>query len=87
MLKELHIAQRELRNGISIDQMYQKMAVADYDKVKKILYDLEIAGVIRITAQDICYLNCDVFSINLYEIYLACNPTINFKTSSIRKLM
>ncbi|AEI35108.1 MULTISPECIES: YhjD/YihY/BrkB family envelope integrity protein [Francisella] len=86
MLKELHVAQRELRNGISIDQMYQKMAVADYDKVKKILYDLETAGVIRITAQDICYLNCDVFSTDLYEIYLACNPTINFKTSSIRKI-
>ncbi|AJI72422.1 tRNA processing ribonuclease BN [Francisella tularensis subsp. novicida GA99-3548] len=86
MLKELHIAQRELKNGMSINDLYQKTSVADYDKIKKILYALETANIIRITAQDICYLNCDVFDISLYKIYLAFNPTINFKTSSIRKI-
>ncbi|AIT09766.1 hypothetical protein LO80_07155 [Candidatus Francisella endociliophora] len=86
MLKELYLAQKELKNGVTINNLYQKMAVADYDKVKRILYDFEAANIIRITAQDICYLNCDVFDINLHNIYLALNPTINFKTSSIRKL-
>ncbi|BCL53759.1 hypothetical protein JPFTNV_16440 [Francisella tularensis subsp. holarctica] len=86
MLKELHIAQRELKNGMSINDLYQKTSVADYDKIKKNLYALEKANIIRITVQDICYLNCDVFDISLYKIYLAFNPTINFKTSSIRKI-
>lgn len=86
MLKELHLAQKELRDGVSISCLYQKMAVADYDKVKKILYDLETANLIRITPADICYLNCDVADVSLHNIYLAFNPTINFKTSSSRKL-
>jgi len=86
MLKELHIAQKELKNGVSISDLYQKMSVADYDKVKKILYDLEKASLIRITAQDICYLNCDISIVSLHNVYLAFNPTINFHTSSSRKL-
>lgn len=86
MLKELYLVQKELRNGMSIDNIYQKMAVADYDKIKKNLYDLEAAGIIRITAQDICYLNCDVFDISLRSVYLAFDPTINFKTSTTEKI-
>ena len=86
MLKELHLAQKELKNGMSINDSYQKTSVADYDKIKKILYVLETANIIRITAQDICYLNCDVFYISLHKVYLAFNPTINLKTSSIRKI-
>jgi membrane protein len=62
------------------------MAVADYDRIKRILYDLEAANIIRITIRDICYLNCDVFDVDLYRVYLAFNPTINFKTSAIRKI-
>ncbi|MDE5031877.1 hypothetical protein NAI34_09515, partial [Francisella tularensis subsp. holarctica] len=54
--------------------------------IKKNLYALEKANIIMITVQDICYLNCDVFDISLYKIYFAFNPTINFKTSSIRKI-
>ncbi|MDE4949052.1 hypothetical protein NAI31_10465, partial [Francisella tularensis subsp. holarctica] len=56
MLKELHIAQREHKNGMSINDLYQKTLVADYDKIKKNLYALEKAKIIRITVQDICYL-------------------------------
>ncbi|MED7788664.1 YhjD/YihY/BrkB family envelope integrity protein [Francisella sp. 19X1-34] len=86
ILKDLHIVQRELKNGMSISDIYKSAAVADYDKVKQVLYDLEKANIIRITAQDICYLNCDVFNLSLHKVYLAFNPTINFKTSSIRKI-
>ncbi|WP_150467112.1 YhjD/YihY/BrkB family envelope integrity protein [Francisella sp. SYW-9] len=86
ILKDLHIIQRELKNGMSISDIYKSAAVADYDKVKQVLYDLEKANIIRITAQDICYLNCDVFNLSLHKVYLAFNPTINFKTSSIRKI-
>ena len=35
MLKELHLAQKELKNGMSINDLYQKTSVADYDKIKK----------------------------------------------------
>ncbi|GAB4222754.1 MAG: YihY family inner membrane protein [Francisella sp.] len=86
MLRELYMYQKELKNGISIDYMYKKVAVASCDKVKDLLYALEKANIIRISNQDICYLNCDVFNIKLSDIYLACNPTINFKTSSIKKI-
>lgn len=86
MLRELHVAQRKLKDGLTIENIYKKMAVADYDKVKRVLYDLESASLIRVTAQDICYLNCDVFDVSLHSIYLAFNPTINFNTSSSRKL-
>ena len=86
ILKDLHTVQRELENGMSISNIYKKTAVADYDKVKQVLYSLEEASIIRITAQDICYLNCDVFHLSLYKVYLAFNPTINFKTSTIRKI-
>jgi membrane protein len=86
ILKDLHIVQRELKNGMSISDIYKSAAVADYDKVKQVLYDLEKANIIRITAQDVCYLNCDVFNLSLHKVYLAFNPTINFKTSSIRKI-
>ncbi|MDE4955314.1 hypothetical protein NAI32_10540, partial [Francisella tularensis subsp. holarctica] len=46
LLKELHIAQRELKNGMSIHDLYQKTLVADYDKIKKSLYALEKANII-----------------------------------------
>lgn len=86
ILRDLHIVQRELKNGMSISEIYKKAAVADYDKVKQVLYDLEKANIIRITGQDICYLNCDVFNLSLHKVYLAFIPTINFKTSTIRKI-
>ncbi|AJC48542.1 YihY family inner membrane protein [Allofrancisella guangzhouensis] len=86
VLKELYLAQKEQLDGILIDDIYKKMSVADYDKVKKILYALEGNSIIRMDANDRCFINCDIFDISLRQVYLTFNPTLNFKTSSFRKI-
>ncbi|QIV95123.1 YhjD/YihY/BrkB family envelope integrity protein [Allofrancisella frigidaquae] len=86
ILKELYLAQKEQLDGILIDDIYKKMSVADYDKIKKVLYALESSSIIRIDANDKCFINCDIFGISLHQVYLAFRPTLNFKTSSFRKI-
>ncbi len=45
MLKELYLAQKKFKNGMSINDLHQKTSIADYDKIKKILYVLETASI------------------------------------------
>jgi membrane protein len=86
ILKELYASQKNLVNGVSIDDIYRSTSVADYDKIKKILYALEGQSIIRMDVEDQCYLNCDVFHISLRKIYTSLDPSLNFNTSSIRKV-
>jgi membrane protein len=86
ILKELYTSQKNLVNGVSISDIYRSTSVADYDKIKKILYALEGKSIIRMDVEDQCYLNCDVFLISLRKIYTSLDPSLNFNTSSIRKV-
>lgn len=86
ILKKLYLAQKELINGTTIDHIYRSLGVTDYDKIKNTLYTLEKENIIRIDGYDKCYLNCDVFDLNLQKIYTAFQPTLNFKNTGIDKL-
>ena len=86
ILKELYTSQKNLINGVSISDIYKSTSVADYDKIKKILYALESKSIIRMSVEDQCYLNCDVFHISLRKIYASLDPSLNFNKSSIRKV-
>ncbi|AXA34504.1 YihY family inner membrane protein [Francisella adeliensis] len=86
MLSELYKAQKDLSNGVSIDDLYKRLDIADYDKIKSILYTLEEQNIVRIGAHDICYLNCDVFDLSLRKIYIAFNPTLSLKNSCVTAL-
>jgi membrane protein len=86
MLGELYKAQKNLSDGISIDHLYKRLDIADYDKIKSILYTLEQQNIVRIASHDICYLNCDVFDLSLRKIYIAFNPTLSLKNSCVTAL-
>lgn len=86
ILKELYLAQKELVAGITIDRIYKRMGITDYDKIKFILYTLEKQNIIRIDSSERCYINCDVFDVSLQTIYSAFHHTLNFEGTEIEKL-
>ena len=50
ILRELHFAQKDLVDGVTMDCIYQNIGITDYDKIKKILYILEKQNIIRINS-------------------------------------
>ena len=86
ILKELYFAQKDLVDGVAMNRLYKNTGITDYDKIKNILYLLERQNIIRIDSADKCYLNCDIFDLNLQKIYSAFHPTLNLKNTEIEKL-
>ncbi len=86
ILKELYFAQKDLVDGVAMNHLYKNTGITDYDKIKNILYLLERQNIIRIDSADKCYLNCDIFDLNLQKIYSAFHPTLNLKNTEIEKL-
>jgi len=86
ILKELHFAQKNLIDGVTMDCIYKNTGITDYDKIKSILYILERQNIIRIDNADKCYLNCDVFDLSLLRIYSAFHPTLNLVDTEIERL-
>jgi membrane protein len=86
ILKELYFAQKDLVDGVAMNRLYKNTRITDYDKIKNILYLLERQNIIRIDSADKCYLNCDIFDLNLQKIYSAFHPTLNLKNTEIEKL-
>ena len=83
ILKELYFAQKDLVDGVAMNRLYKNTGITDYDKIKNILYLLERQNIIRIDSADKCYLNCDIFDLNLQKIYSAFHPTLNLKNTEI----
>lgn len=86
ILRELHLAQKDLVDGVAMDCIYKNTGITDYDKIKHILYLLERQNIVRIDSADKCYLNCDVFDLSLKKIYSAFHPTLNLKDTEVEKL-
>ncbi len=86
ILRELHLAQKDLVDGITMDSIYKNTGITDYDKIKNILYLLERQNILRIDSADKCYLNCDVFDLSLKKIYAALHPSLNLKDTEVEKL-
>jgi membrane protein len=86
IIKDLHNSQKDLSNGSTMSAVYSNVGAHNFDMVKEIIYKLESSNIIRVTTDNMCYLNCDVNSLKLRDIYNCFDSIINSKTSSSKKI-